>query len=94
MVTRVERDGIEACINKVNAAIEMLNGAASDIEKSMNELPEYWEGASYENARKTYEEEYQKLLIQTVPEAVSSFRDYINDCMAKIIEIDNQLAGL
>ena len=29
----------------------------------------------------------------TVPEAVGNFRDYINQCMEKIIEIDEQLAG-
>ena len=58
----------------------------------MNELPNYWEGA-YENAE-LYEEQYQTLLITTVPESVSSFRDYINTCMEKIIEIDEELAGV
>ena len=33
------------------------------------------------------------LLTTTVPEAVGNFRDYINQCMEKIIEIDEQLAG-
>lgn len=93
MVTRVEKDGIDGCIKRVNEAIDELNRAAGEIEKAMNELPEYWEGAAYNNARDTYESEYQTLLIKTVPDAVSSFRDYINDCMNKIIEIDNQLAG-
>ena len=52
----------------------------------MDELPNYWEGAAYDNARSTYEEEYQTLLTTTVPEAVGNFRDYINQCMEKIIE--------
>lgn len=93
MATRVERSGIEDCIKKVNSAIEQLNSAAAEINSSMNELPNYWEGAAYETARSTYEEEYQNLLTNTVPEAVSNFRDYINQCMEKIIEIDEQLAG-
>ena len=59
----------------------------------MDELPNYWEGAAYDNARSTYEEEYQTLLTTTVPEAVGNFRDYINQCMEKIIEIYEQLAG-
>ncbi|MBQ6996529.1 MAG: hypothetical protein IJN64_19980 [Lachnospiraceae bacterium] len=93
MATRVERSGIEECIKKVNEAIDELINASSVIERSMNELPNHWEGAAYDKARATYEEEYQTLLTTTVPEAVRSFRDYINQCMEKIIEIDEQLAG-
>ena len=93
MATKVERGGIEACIVKVNAAIETLNQAASNVNTAMNELPAYWEGAAYERARGTYEEEYQPLLTVTVPEAVSSFRDYIRNCMETILEIDSELAG-
>ncbi len=93
MATRVERTGIEECISKVNSAIEQLNAAAAEINASMNELPNYWEGAAYDKARSVYEEEYQNLLTTTVPDAVSNFRDYINQCMEKIIEIDEQLAG-
>lgn len=94
MATRVERTGIEDCVSKINGAIEELSAAAAEIEKSMNDLPNYWEGAAYDAARTTYEEQYQTLLTTTVPESVESFRDYINTCMAKIIEIDEQLAGL
>ena len=93
MATRVERSGIEACISKVNTAIEALNDAAKDVNQSMNELPNYWEGAAYDKARNVYEEQYQQLLTTTVPKAVEDFRDYINQCMQKIIELDQQLAG-
>lgn len=93
MATRVERSGIESCISKVNTAIEALNDAARDVNQSMNELPNYWEGAAYDKARSVYEEQYQQLLTTTVPKAVEDFRDYINQCMQKIIELDQQLAG-
>ena len=39
MATRVERTVIEACISKVNTAIDELNQAAADINASMEELP-------------------------------------------------------
>ena len=93
MATRVERTGIEECIKKVNEAIEQLSAAASTIDTTMGELPNYWEGAAYDKANETYVEQYQTLLTQTVPTAVGDFRDYINQCMEKIIEIDEQLAG-
>ena len=93
MATRVEREGIEECIDRMNKAIEQLNAAADQIEKTMNDLPNYWEGNAYNAARKTYEEEYQQLLTSTVPDAVSSFKDYITQCKNKIIELDEQLAG-
>ena len=88
MATRVERAGIEACISKVNQAIEDLNAAAKQVNDSMNELPNYWEGAAYDKARSVYEDQYQGL-----PKAVEDFRDYINQCKDKIIELDQQLAG-
>lgn len=93
MATRVDKPGIEGCVSKVNSAIEALKDAAKDINSSMNELPNYWEGAAYDKARSTYEEEYQQLLTTTVPTAVENFRDYINQCMQKIIELDQQLSG-
>lgn len=93
MATRVERAGIETCIAKVNTAIEELKNAAKEINDSMNELPNYWEGDAYNKARTVYEEQYQGLLTNTVPTAVEDFRDYINQCKDKIIELDQQLAG-
>ncbi len=93
MATRVEREGIESCIARVNAAIEELNNAAKEVNQTMNELPNYWEGDSYNTARSVYEEQYQGLLTTTVPKAVEDFRDYINQCKNKIIELDQQLAG-
>lgn len=59
----------------------------------MNELPNYWEAAAYDEARAVYEEQYQSLLTTTVPKAVEDFRDYSNQCKDKIIELDQQLAG-
>lgn len=93
MVTRVEKEGIDECMGRVNLAIAALTDAADDIEKAMGALPEYWEGASYNRARQVYEEKYQGFLINTVPNAVAEFRDYINACMAEILEIDSRLAG-
>lgn len=93
MATRVERSGIEGCVKKINDAIDQLTQAAQNIDKTMDELPSYWEGAAYDKASNTYAEEYQTLLTTTIPESVESFKDYINQCMEKIIEIDEQLAG-
>ncbi len=93
MATRVERTGIEGCVKKIKSAVKELNSAAKTIDDTMNELPDYWEGAAYDKASSTYEDEYKTLLTTTVPEAVESFNDYIDKCMKKIIEIDEKLAG-
>lgn len=93
MATRVERSGIESCISRINGAIEQLEAAANVIDRTMGELPQYWEGAAYESAKATYEGEYKTLLTSTVPTAVGEFRGYIEWCKNKIVEIDNQLAG-
>lgn len=93
MATKVERTGIEMCVKKIKSAIKELNSAAKTIDASMNEIPEFWEGAAYDKAASVYEEDYKTLLTTTVPEAVESFNDYIDTCMKKIIEIDEKLAG-
>lgn len=93
MATRVERAGIESCIAKINNAIDQLNQAASTINTTMGEIPSYWEGAAHDKAQATYDEEYRSLLTSTVPTAVENFREYINGCKEKIIELDEMLAG-
>ncbi len=93
MATRVERSGIEDCISKINTAIEELSNAAAEINATMDALPEYWEGAAYDKARDVYENDYKTLLVTTLPDAVTNFKDYINGCKEKILEIDEQLAN-
>ena len=93
MATRVERSGIEGCISRVNTGIENLNSAATAINAAMDELCNHWEGAAYNKAMSVYDEEYRDLLTKTVPEAVEEFKNYINQCMEMIIDLDNQLAG-
>lgn len=93
MAIYVEREGIEGCITKIQSAIEDLQSAASAIDKTMGELPTYWQGAAYDKAQNTYAEEYQTLLTKTVPEQVDSFKQFINNCKDTIIDIDTQLSG-
>jgi len=93
MATRVDAPGIQECLGKVSTAIDELNAAAASIETAMGELPEYWEGASFDAAMSTYVDEYQTLLVTTVPEAVQSFKDYIQKCQDTILDVDAQLAG-
>lgn len=93
MAIYVEREGIEACLSKIQSAIEQLQAAASEIDKAMGDLPTYWQGAAYEKASSTYVEEYQTLLTKTVPDSVDSFKHFINGCKDTIIDIDSQLSG-
>ena len=93
MAIYVEREGIEACITKIQNAIEQLQAAASEIDKTMGDLPSYWQGAAYDKAATTYIDEYQTLLTKTVPDSVDSFKQFINGCKDTIIDIDTQLSG-
>ena len=93
MAIYVEREGIETCITKIQNAIEQLQAAASEIDKTMGDLPTYWQGAAYDKAATTYIDEYQTLLTKTVPDSVDSFKQFINGCKDTIIDIDTQLSG-
>lgn len=92
MAVYVNREGIEQCISKINSAIEALKEAAGEVDAAMNELPEYWQGNAFENAKATYEEQYQNLLKNTIPQSVDEFKTYISDCKKAIIELDEQLS--
>ena len=91
--TRVQREGIESCVSKINTEIENLISAANNIDSTMNSIGEYWEGFAYDNAMDTYHTDYEKLLKETIPNSVTEFKEYINKCMETIVDIDNQLAG-
>ena len=62
MAIYVERTGIEACIKKIDAAIEELYSAAQSIDSAMNELPTYWQGTASNSAQATYAVDYKGLL--------------------------------
>lgn len=89
----LDRAGVDACVSKVASAIQQLQDAAKNIDATMNELPTYWQGASSDSAQNTYAEEYKTLLTTTVPEAVESFKEFINKCKEAIVDVDTQLSG-
>ena len=93
MATRVEKTDTEHSSGKSNSTIVERNRADDSITQDMKELASYQEGAAYDKARSVYAEQYQTLLTTTVPQAVEDFKAYIDQCMQKIIELDNQLAG-
>ena len=93
MAIYVDKEGIEGCISRIQDAIEQLQTAAADIDKTMGELPEYWQGDAYNKAKNTYSDEYQTLLTETVPNSVDNFKQFINNCKDTIVDIDSQLSG-
>ena len=93
MAVFVEREGIESCMTKIAAAIDQLKQAAESIDKTMAELPNYWQGDAYNKAEATYAEQYQTLLKTTVPTQVDEFKQFMDNCKKTIIDIDTQLAG-
>ena len=91
--TRIEYAGCAKCIKEISNKIDVLINAAKTINSTMNELSQYWEGASHDAAQVEYEANYQKQLTQTVPNAVEAFRAYMNKCHETIKEADNALSG-
>ena len=86
-------DELEICINKVTNAITDLETAAQEIDDTMGMLGDYWSGAAYDYTIDAYERDYKAFLKQTVPENVTSLRDYIKKCSDTIRDVDAQLGG-
>lgn len=93
MAIYVEREGIEQCVSKIQAAIDELQSAATQIDGTMGDITAYWKGNAADKAQATYAEEYKTLLTKTVPEQVDSFKRFIDECKKAIVETDAQLSG-
>lgn len=92
--TRVEYEGCKNCVDKINQQISVLTEAAATIDKTMQEISNYWEGTSHDKAQEEYVTYYQKQLTKDVPQAVENFRQYINKCHEIIRQADAAMSGM
>ena len=94
MALRIDFEGVSECIDAMNTSIEDLEEAAADINTTvMQNLGEYWEGDSYDKCITTYEDEYQDLLINKIPDMVGQLRQFMETCKQALQETDASLAG-
>lgn len=90
----LDKPNAEKVIGNVNNKIMEMEELASQIDRLIvNELPEFWQGASADKAQSTYADEYKNFLQKKVPEMVTALKDYMQDCVKSITDVDNQLAG-
>lgn len=90
----LDKPNAEKVIGDVTSKIREMEELAVQIDRLIvNQLPEYWKGASADKAQSTYAEEYKNFLQKKVPEMVTALKDYMKDCVKNITDVDNQLAG-
>lgn len=90
----LDKPNAEKVIGDVTGKIREMEELAVQIDRLIvNQLPEYWKGASAYKAQSTYAEEYKNFLQKKVPEMVTALKDYMQDCVKNITDVDNQLAG-
>lgn len=91
---RIDYEGVESCISQIGKAIEALETTAGDIDVVIEtDLGNYWEGESYNKCIETYEENYQDMLKEKIPEMVEELKNFMEDCKKFLAETDSQLAG-
>ena len=94
MALRIDIEGVSECIDAMNTSIEDLEQAAADIDTTvMQNLGEHWEGDSYDKCIITYEDEYQDLLTNKIPDMVGQLRQFMETCKQALQETDASLAG-
>ena len=91
--TRVYKEGLEAQIGQISGYIQEMQDEANLINTVMYQLTENWDGQAYDETMATYEDVYKNKIMVEIPERLNELRDYINNCMNTIIEVDAQLAG-
>lgn len=79
-------------VTPIQTEIGNLAQAASEISRLMGELPNYWSGTSYDTADAKYHDEYQDFIEVKVPEIMGEFNQYMQDCLDKLKETDENLA--
>lgn len=90
----LDKPNAEKVIGDVTGKIREMEDLAAQIDRLIaNQLPEYWQGASADKAQSTYADEYKSFLQKKVPEMVTALKDYMQDCVKSITDVDNQLAG-
>ena len=90
----LDKPNAEKVIGDVTGKIREMEELAVQIDRLIvNQLPEYWKGASADKAQSTYAEEYKNFLQKKVPEMVTALKDYMQDCVKNITDVDKQLAG-
>lgn len=91
--TRVNAEGLTTQIQSITNCIEQMQEEANSINNVMYQLTENWDGDAYNETMSTYETEYKQKITVDIPERLNEFRDYINNCMNTITEVDASLAG-
>ncbi len=90
----LDKPNAENVIKDVTAKIREMEENANQIDRLIaSQLPQYWKGVSADKAQSTYVDEYKNFLQKKVPEMVSALKDYMQECVKSIAEVDNQLAG-
>ena len=90
MALRIDFEGVSECIDAMNTSIEDLEQAAADIDTTvMQNLGE----DSYDKCITTYEDEYQDLLTNKIPDMVGQLRQFMETCKQALQETDASLAG-
>ena len=90
----LDKENAEKVIGDVNRRIADMQDLAGEIDTLIvSRLPEYWKGVSADKAQDTYASEYKEFLHRKVPEMVTALKDYMQDCVRSIAEVDTQLAG-
>ena len=90
----LDKPNAEKVIGDVTGKIREMEDLAAQIDRLIaNQLPEYWQGTSADKAQTTYADEYKSFLQKKVPEMVTALKDYMQDCVKSITDVDDQLAG-
>jgi len=79
-------------VTPIQTEIANLEQAAKEISRLVTELPNYWSGTSYEAADKRYHDEYKDFIELKVPEIMAEFNQYMQECLDKLKETDENLA--
>lgn len=90
----LDRPNAEKVISDVTKKIHDLETLAGEIDRLIQQqLPDYWKGVAADKAESTYVEQYKDFLQRKVPDMVGSLRDYMQDCVREISNVDSQLGG-
>ncbi len=90
----LDKAGADGVVAAVKGEIEELKETAKRIDNSiLKDLPTYWQGEAHDKTEMTYLDSYQKFLSVQIPDMVDQLKQYMEQCVQAITDVDHQLAG-
>ena len=79
-------------VQKMQSDVAQMQSTIANIQKGMNSLHDSWRGSGYQKRKDEFETDFNPAM-KKMADAAEKFNGMLNQCMAELKNLDEQLAG-